>query len=752
MVVKAGKAPRKNAPKGPEGTLGRLRDFGVEAPWQAALLLPRDYEDMSRPVTRFQDLELGTHALVRGRVASPPKVATGRGPARCEVTLEDELGDQLKAIAFGEIRALRELKPGATVSVFGLADIWRDQPQLRDPEIVAARWLGRVRGVYPGKVNFSANGVRARVYALLPQALGEAATWLRERLGLATVEAEVRLLGQAGAAQASVFELLKAAHVPATLEDGRRAVRVLCRLGALDVVQRAKAARAGTEALPPAPVSCPPERLEALRAGLPWDYTDDQEAAVAEILADLAAELPMRRLLSGDVGTGKTGVLGLACAVTVASGGRAAVLVPNTVLGQQIQREFARWWPELDPQLVVGESRGAASSRFLIGTTALLARLPAELYPDLVVVDEQQKFSRAQREQLVAQGANLLEATATCIPRTAALIQFGGMGVSRLTRCHVDKTIETRYLAKKQESRLLRDVAQTVDDGGQVLVVYPMVEAGQEGKTAHLTSVEEAVTTWEGRFPGRVAYVHGRMKEHEKALAIDALRDGCADVLVATTVVEVGIDLPDLKHVVVVHPERFGLTTLHQLRGRVARTGGFGRCDLFDSTAHGDKTRERLEILVNTADGFEVALADMRLRGFGDVAADSEDQAGAIRSFLLTEEVRVDDVEWAAGIVEGGVAQFTPAEPPIDARLKKRLHAATAHLDRAELEAAGAKLTPEACTKIQDTIRVGLGENRYGTVERFLASTLAALPALEPWQAVAGERALLGTGAAPAPG
>jgi ATP-dependent DNA helicase RecG len=749
--VKADKSPRKNAPKGPEGTLGRLRDFGVEAPWQAALLLPRDYEDMSRPVTRFQDLELGAHALVRGRVASPPKVATGRGPARCEVTLEDELGDQLKMIAFGEIRALRALEQGATVSVFGLADIWRDQPQLRDPEIVAARWLGRVRGVYPGKVNYSANGVRTRIYALLPQALGEAANWLRERFGLATVEAEVRLLGQAGAAQASVFELLKAAHVPATLEDGRRAVRVLCRLGALDVVQRAKAVRDVAEAQPARPVACPPERLATLRAALPWAYTDDQEAAVAEILADLAAEAPMRRLLSGDVGTGKTAVFGLACAATVAAGGRAAVLVPNSVLGQQIHREVTTWWPELDPQLVVGESRKPPSSHFLIGTTALLSRLPAELYPDLVVVDEQQKFSRAQREQLLAHGSNLLEATATCIPRSMALAQYGGMAVSRLTRCHVDKTIETRYLAKKQESRLLRDVAQTVDDGGQVLVVYPMVEAGQEGKTAHLTSVEEAVKTWDGRFPGRVAHVHGRMKEHEKALAIDALRDGRADVLVATTVVEVGIDLPELRHVVVVHPERFGLTTLHQLRGRVARGGGFGRCDLFHSTAHGDKTRTRLEVLCSTADGFEVALADMRLRGFGDVAADSEDQAGAIRSFLLTEEVRVDDVEWAVGVTEGGEAAFTPAANPIDARLRKRLHAATAHLDRAELEAAGAQFDTAACQRIQDTIRGGLEANRFGTVERFLASTLAALPALEPWQAVAGERALLGAGAVPAP-
>ena len=380
------------------------------------------------------------------------------------------------------------------------------------------------------------------------------------------------------------------------------------------------------------------------------------QQAIADILEDLSSPIPMRRILSGDVGTGKTAVFCTAAAAVIDGGGRAVVLLPNETLSAQIARDLRLWWPDLPIELVIGASPDADTTKpLLVGTTALLHRKIAP--PDLMIVDEQQKASREQRERLVGPNTHLLEVTATCIPRTQALVRYGITRVSKLTREHTPKRIETRLWTVDNWQELFGTVQNTLNLGDQVLLVYPLREKSdpkEDGTRTEMRSAAEIFEKWQGLFPGKVSLIHGGMDEAEKRASMQAMLDNTTQVMVATTVVECGINLPGLRHVIVVSPERHGLTTLHQIRGRLARTGGYGRFDLYLPYPVKDQTMKRLEVLVKTRDGFAIAEADMRLRGAGDLSAESSRQSGADESFLFGRGVSIDALDAAMSQFDKG--------------------------------------------------------------------------------------------------
>lgn len=354
----------------------------------------------------------------------------------------------------------------------------------------------------------------------------------------------------------------------------------------------------------------------------------------------------MYRLLSGDVGSGKTLVAGLACAAVVRLGGRAVWLAPNQPLADQTHRSFTKWWPDLAPALVTGNTGGLPDSPFLVGTTALNHRLDAASAPNLLVVDEEQKPGMGQKFRLAGPGTHVLVATATCIPRTAALMEYSGLGVSRLTTLHVAKDIRTRIVHAGLRERLFAAIKRTVEKGFQVLVVYPLAESRTD-QERDLKSAEGAFRLWDKHFPGRVRLAHGKMKDHEKLAVMADLREDRADLLVATSLIEAGLDLPRARHIVVVHPERMGVNALHQMRGRVARQGGVGICDLYLPEPVKDEAMARLNIVLNETDGFRVAEAGMRLKGFGDFAGTK--QSGGGRAFLAGYVPDFEVIEWVAG-------------------------------------------------------------------------------------------------------
>ncbi len=369
-------------------------------------------------------------------------------------------------------------------------------------------------------------------------------------------------------------------------------------------------------------------RAQALqRFGRP--LTPSQAAALAEIDVDLAAPHRMLRLLQGDVGSGKTLVALLAMLRAVESGGQAALLAPTEVLAQQHTRTLGALAP-VPVALLTGTVKGAARDRILaaladgslplvVGTHALFQERVAYADLGLAVIDEQHRFGVDQRLLMGGKGAmtDVLVMTATPIPRTLLLTQWGEMEVSRLTEKPAGRTpVRTTLHSLATFPDVVEAVARALDGGARVYWVCPLVA---ESETADLAAAEARFAALAARFGGRVGLAHGRQETAVREAVLRDFAAGRIRLLVATTVIEVGVDVPEASVMVIEHAERFGLAQLHQLRGRVGRGSEASFCLLLHDDALTDIARRRLKLLRDTDDGFRIADEDFRLRGGGDL-------------------------------------------------------------------------------------------------------------------------------------
>ena len=370
----------------------------------------------------------------------------------------------------------------------------------------------------------------------------------------------------------------------------------------------------------------------SVEAGLGFALTAAQRLAIAEIAADMAQPRRMMRLLQGDVGSGKTVVALLAMLSAVESGGQAALMAPTEILARQhhatLQRHAAAANVEIG--FLTGREKGRARASMLAslasGLTPVVVGTHALLQPDvvfrdlaLVVIDEQHRFGVEQRLALSAKGrdADTLLMSATPIPRTLMMTAYGDLDVSRLTEKPPGRRpVDTRTVALERLDDVVTAVGRAMARHAKVYWICPMVE---ESETADLAAAEERHRALAPLFPGRVGLVHGRMKAHDKDDAMVAFTSGEMDVLVATTVIEVGVDVPDATVMVIEHAERFGLAQLHQLRGRIGRGDKPSTCLLLYQSPLSAVAKRRLEILRETEDGFRIAEEDLRLRGAGEV-------------------------------------------------------------------------------------------------------------------------------------
>ena len=355
---------------------------------------------------------------------------------------------------------------------------------------------------------------------------------------------------------------------------------------------------------------------------LPFKLTEDQLRTIKKIKKDFDRDVAARRMIVGDVGSGKTMVI-LASAYMAREYG-SVLMAPTTVLANQLFEEAAKFLPKsMKIALVTNRSKKEDLSAydFIIGTHALLHRELREVA--LVMIDEQHRFGTAQRNRLskLMERSNarphFLQFSATPIPRTQAMISSALLDVSLITQTPFEKNIQTRVIHKQDFTKLLEHITDEIALGHQILIVYPLVE---QSETVGYQSIEEARGFWESRFKN-VYVTHGKDKEKEQVL-YDFRQKG--DILLATTVVEVGISLPELTTVVIVGAERLGLSTLHQLRGRVSRTGLKGYCYLYTNT----QESTRLESFSVTMSGFEIAKLDLEYRKSGDLLSGTE-QSGA---------------------------------------------------------------------------------------------------------------------------
>jgi len=374
---------------------------------------------------------------------------------------------------------------------------------------------------------------------------------------------------------------------------------------------------------------------------LPFELTQQQIKSIQDIADDFSKEVAAKRMIVGDVGSGKTMVI-LAAAFMMLPH-RSILMAPTTILAKQLYEEAIKFLPNVKIILVTNKTKKIDLSAydFIIGTHALLYReLPQAA---LVMVDEQHRFGTIQRnmlEKLVSSGKkkpHYLQFSATPIPRTQAMIESSHIDVSLITTTPFKKDIDSKVIGKEDFKKLIEHIKQEIEKQNQVLIVYPLVE---QSEMMAYQSIEEARGYWEKNFKN-VYITHGKDKEKEQVL--EDFRDN-GDILISTTVVEVGISLPRLSTVVIVGAERLGLSTLHQLRGRVSRTGLKGYCYLYTNL----QKSQRLEEFTKTTSGFDIANLDLKYRKSGDLLTGVQQSGSSFRwvdfahDELIVQEVKKD--------------------------------------------------------------------------------------------------------------
>jgi ATP-dependent DNA helicase RecG len=410
--------------------------------------------------------------------------------------------------------------------------------------------------------------------------------------------------------------------------------------------------------------------LENFLAGLPFSLTGAQSRAMREILRDLREPHPMQRLLQGDVGSGKTIVAAIACLAAVDSGAQAVVMAPTEILSEQHFRKFGEWLAPLGVRL--GYLRGGMrkkersemlKGRVLVGTHALIEAGIEFSRLGLVVVDEQHRFGVEQRLALrkKAKGAvpHQLMMSATPIPRTLSMTYFADLDVSTIDELPPGrKAVTTKLLSERRRPDVLARIREACAEGQQAYWVCPVIEESKAG----LRTALETFQVLEKELSGlRVALVHGRLAPEEKAAVMRAFQQNAIQVLVCTTVIEVGVDVPNASLMVIESAERFGLSQLHQLRGRIGRAGGANAresvCILLYGELQGN-ARERLKVIFESSDGFEIARRDLELRGPGEFLGERQSGSPLLRFADLEQDKPLVEraIEAAAELIDADPA------------------------------------------------------------------------------------------------
>jgi ATP-dependent DNA helicase RecG len=597
--------------------------------------MPMRYEDR-RTQSRIADLRPGMRAAVSGTVAAAGLRRTRRMPLY-EIALQDESG-RLKALWFNQ-PYLRDVLPrGSRVVLYG--DVQRDgrallmsSPQFEKLEDDDAGGVhtGRIVPVYEKTGPLSGRVLRRVLFTLAAQVPDDVPDPLppevRERLGLMARGAALRRVHVP--AEDDDLAALDAFRSPAHV----RLIQEELFLFQLSLALRKQGRQSRGKGIAFAVTE---KAREAVKRILPFHLTAAQKRVLREIAGDMQSPHPMNRLVQGDVGSGKTIVALLAMVIAVENGYQAAFMAPTEILAEQHFLSFKRLlqrcpYPvELVSATALGPRRkrsdtlerlASGQCRIAVGTHALIQEGVAFQKLGLAVVDEQHRFGVLQREELMRKGydVDVLVMTATPIPRTLALTAYGDLDVSVLDELPPGRTpIDTVHRGASERRGIVEAVRREIEAGRQAFVVYPLVSESE--KLEDVRAATQSAAEWQQALPrARVGLLHGKLKGAQKEQVMDAFSRGELQVLVATTVVEVGVDVPNATVMVIEHAERFGLAQLHQLRGRVGRGAHRSRCLL---VAHGrlsPEARARLDVLVRTGDGFVVAERDLELRGPGDV-------------------------------------------------------------------------------------------------------------------------------------
>ncbi|HEX3220839.1 MAG TPA: ATP-dependent DNA helicase RecG [Candidatus Limnocylindria bacterium] len=636
-----------------------LSRLGIETPRQALFHLPFRYDDFSE-LRSLGELLPDEKQSARARVTDVKlEKGFGRRPQRVIAQLADDTGTA-EAVWFGRRFVENRLHAGDELLISGKVQVRGWRPQFLSPEFSpagrASIHTGRVVPVYP----LTAGVTQKRLRELLARILARALPAIQDPL----LPAERDQLP-------ALAEALYVAHFP---EDAAEVPSALDRLAfdELLALQLTLAqARHDRESLRAARIEVSAAEHDRLVAALPFTLTDDQSRAVDEVFADLAAERPMRRLLQGDVGSGKTAVAALALAGAVRAGWQGALMAPTEILARQhhiglqpllealdVRAEFLSGSVRAAEKRRIHDAIGSGEIQVVIGTHAVISQAVEFQRLGLAVVDEQHRFGVAQRAALQAKGAglepHLLALTATPIPRTLALTFYGDLVISTLHELPPGRQpIRTEIRGRLALPRIQQFIAVEAAEGRQVFVVVPLIT---ESDALTVANAEAEFERLSGALPGlRVGLVHGQQRADDRDETMQRFAAGALDVLVATTVIEVGIDVPNASVMLIEDAERFGLAQLHQLRGRVGRGPHRSFCILLSDAAD-DRSMERLEVVRGSSDGFRIAEEDLRLRGAGNLLGTRQSGMPPLRVASLFEPRHLALAERARDLADGLVA------------------------------------------------------------------------------------------------
>ncbi len=644
-----------------------LAELGVETVLDLVTTYPRRYIDRTRQAD-VSDLRVGDEAAVLATVQSARGRRARTGRAMVDVVVRDETG-RLDIVFFNQPWRAKQLEAGTEAIFFGKVTEYRGKRQMANPvvDVVAGATPGRrtlrILPVYPAsdKVGLTSWEIGSLVGEALQRA-GDFADPLPEEW-----RTSLDLWGRTDA--------FHGIHLPESFDarDGARRRLVFDELFRLQLalVLRRRAfetdARALRHDVSPREVSGAVSGTLVARflAGLPYELTRAQRQALAVIVADMAGPFPMHRLLQGDVGSGKTVVALAALLAAVQSGHQGALMVPTEVLAEQhfsavrallgdLEGPGGLAGGEVRVELLTSRVKGKARAAVLeglatgalslvVGTHALLTEEVSFASLGAVVIDEQHRFGVEQRASLRAKGAegpgdpDLLVMTATPIPRTAAMVIFADLDLTTLDELPPGRVpVTTVWLPGDADVKEAWDTVRTeVAAGHRAFVVCPLVGDSERVQAKSATEEFERLTADGGELAGRrVGIVHGQMPAAEREETMARFRAGDVQVLVATTVIEVGVDVPEATVMVVENADRFGMAQLHQLRGRVGRGSATGYCYLLG----GEQGNERLAAVAGSTDGFALAEADLRLRGEGTLLGARQKGQSDLRLASLTDE------------------------------------------------------------------------------------------------------------------
>ncbi len=592
---------------------------------------PRRYLDRTT-VTAVRNLEESSDSVtVVGEVVSK-SVVPGKSQKRLELVVQDDNGGRMKCTWFQGIWWVQKaFEEGERVAVHGKVQRYGRWFSMTHPDFDklndegALLDTGRIVPLYPGgeameKVGLTSRSIRRIIYNLFK----EHGLKLGEMLPEWLVGSHDLMEGRVA---------LRAIHFPKSIDERRRATERL-KFEELFFIQLMLAQMRNEREKIAGPEFAEPGAYtkEFVREVLPFELTGAQKRALNDVFVDTSTGYQMNRLVQGDVGSGKTVVAVAAMMHAFDSGYQSAFMAPTEILAEQHYANLRKYLQPLDlePRLLIGSQTKSereealralrtGASPVAVGTHAIIQDEVEFENLGLAIVDEQHRFGVAQRATMFEKGEqpHMLLMTATPIPRSLAMTLYGDLDVSKMDEMPAGrKPVNTVLRSEKRRGEVYAFLDRKLEDGQQVYVVYPLVE---ESEKMDLKDAESGYETLQETFSDyTVGLVHGQMKSDAKDATMRRFKEGEIDLLVSTTVIEVGVDVPNATVMVIEHAERFGLSQLHQLRGRVGRSDQQSHCVLMAGYKRSAEAKERLEAMVTTNDGFEISERDLQIRGAGD--------------------------------------------------------------------------------------------------------------------------------------